>query len=385
MTSYRTHDDHISPTNSPSPSPSLSPQVEYDDMIQDDDGYYDSDVERAPSVYSYASSRDGPRLVREVHGRVCNAQNELYALPADEEECTRISTQHLMLKLALSSNYPAPQLVKDALRPAMSKPFFPGLPRRTQERRRQLLDCGTGAGEWAVEMALEFPEVDVVGVDLAPQFRKKAANAPKNCRFEIDDVTLGMPHFKGTFDVVHSRSIGNGVQDFPAYIEDLLLTLRPGGILIMCEGDLQLLSNSGPVDPLLSPLQRLLSAAYGALKAKGSTVDAGRGLAKWLKALQGRRGGTSAVGSHVVWVPVGGWLPGTDPQSQHLNNLGHLMAQDCQLFLRSLRPTLLEAGYDPLLLDSWVLEAESELARAERGEGGLWCLWHYAYVPPPQP
>ena len=36
----------------------------------------------APSVYSYASSRDGRALLREIGGRTLNAKNELYLLPA---------------------------------------------------------------------------------------------------------------------------------------------------------------------------------------------------------------------------------------------------------------------------------------------------------------
>ena len=36
----------------------------------------------APSIYSYSSSRDGEALLREYMGRVFNARNELYLLPA---------------------------------------------------------------------------------------------------------------------------------------------------------------------------------------------------------------------------------------------------------------------------------------------------------------
>ena len=38
----------------------------------------------APSIYSYSSSRDGEALLREYMGRVFNAKNELYLLPAGE-------------------------------------------------------------------------------------------------------------------------------------------------------------------------------------------------------------------------------------------------------------------------------------------------------------
>ncbi|KZO99363.1 S-adenosyl-L-methionine-dependent methyltransferase [Calocera viscosa TUFC12733] len=381
---------------SPSPTPSFEHEHEHDpdgEMEMDRSSeYYDSDVEGAPSVYSYASSRDGARFVREVHGRVCNAQNELYALPADDEECDRIGTQHLMLKLALNSNYTAPHLVKRALsRPfpaapaqPQANPFnFPGLPRQRrsvpqQTQRRALLDCGTGAGQWAKEMAEEWPDVDVVGIDLAPQFRKRAANAPKNCRFEVDDVTLGLPHFKGAFDVVHSRSICNGVPDYPAYIEDLLLTLRPGGILLLVEGDLQLRNwDSSPTDPEQSAMQRVLFAAYSALKGKGSTVDAGKLCARWLGEHVGKPGGVTFVGEDLVWVPVGPWLQGTDERTRRLNYIGELMRRDCKLFVRSLRPTLIDAGYRAEVLDGWIEDADREL---EDLTVHMFCTWHYAWA-----
>ena len=39
----------------------------------------------APSIYSYDSQRDGSALLRQIHGRVFNAQNDLYMLPAGED------------------------------------------------------------------------------------------------------------------------------------------------------------------------------------------------------------------------------------------------------------------------------------------------------------
>lgn len=38
----------------------------------------------APSVYSYNSSRDSAALLRQSEGRIFNAQNQLYLLPAGQ-------------------------------------------------------------------------------------------------------------------------------------------------------------------------------------------------------------------------------------------------------------------------------------------------------------
>jgi hypothetical protein len=85
-------------------------------------------------------------------------------------------------------------------------------------------------------MAREFPHCEVVGVDLAPVPLEKM-NLPPNCRFEIDDVNLGLTHFRGQFDVVHARLIASGLKDFRATMQDVEECLKPGGIVLWLEVD----------------------------------------------------------------------------------------------------------------------------------------------------
>lgn len=74
-------------------------------------------------------------------------------------------------------------------------------------------------------MAEEWPEAEIVGVDLvlptryggfeSPQGRRNADGMsrvpPANCIFEADDVTLGMSHYQAHFDLVHARAVSHGV------------------------------------------------------------------------------------------------------------------------------------------------------------------------------
>jgi SAM-dependent methyltransferase len=89
------------------------------------------------------------------------------------------------------------------------------------------------------EIAKEFPHCEVVGVDLAPVPLEKM-DLPPNCRFEIDDVNLGLTHFRGQFDVVHVRLVATGLKDFRKTMQDIEECLKPGGIVLWLEFDYDL-------------------------------------------------------------------------------------------------------------------------------------------------
>lgn len=82
---------------------------------------------------------------------------------------------------------------------------------------------GCGSGIWTIEMAREFPDCDVVGLDLAPAPVDIDA-LPTNCRFEIDDINLGLSHYHNQFDVIHVRCIGSGVRSL--FSSDSLTSCR---------------------------------------------------------------------------------------------------------------------------------------------------------------
>ncbi|CAG7854155.1 SubName: Full=Uncharacterized protein {ECO:0000313/EMBL:CCA67105.1} [Serendipita indica DSM 11827] len=92
------------------------------------------------------------------------------------------------------------------------------------------------AAEQAYDMAHEFPHTEVVGVDLTPVPADLEA-IPPNCRFEIDDINLGLNHFKDSFDVVHTRFVGTGLKNFRKTMDDVHQCLKPGGIAIWADAD----------------------------------------------------------------------------------------------------------------------------------------------------
>ncbi|KAF8758522.1 Methyltransferase domain [Rhizoctonia solani] len=204
----------------PAPVPTPPPHMHPSEMDMDP---------RPPSPTSSTStvtSSRTPDFFRQLHERQLNCMNTTYMLPADEQEMKRMDIEHRMMKFIMAGkNYVGP--VAEALTKV------PGVQRR-------VLDCGTGNGLWAIEMADEFDWVEVTGVDLAPIQPRKV---PPNCVFELFDldgqrlVPRRLPYPDSWFDVVHARSVYTGVRQYGIFLRELARVLRPGGVAIFAEVD----------------------------------------------------------------------------------------------------------------------------------------------------
>jgi SAM-dependent methyltransferase len=65
---------------------------------------------------------------------------------------------------------------------------------------------------------------------------------PPNLSLEIDDITLGLRHFAGQIDLVHMRCVSGGIHDIDKTLWELQQCLKPGGLLIVVDGDPSILS-----------------------------------------------------------------------------------------------------------------------------------------------
>ncbi|KAL8776293.1 MAG: hypothetical protein Q9194_003248 [Teloschistes cf. exilis] len=94
-----------------------------------------------------------------IHGRdfqTFSIENTIHLVPVDEEEVNRLEAQHQVLDIVFDG-----------------KLFFPPV-----SRVRNVLDCGYGAGSWAVEVAERDPNCtaslsssSVIGVDISPHMK----------------------------------------------------------------------------------------------------------------------------------------------------------------------------------------------------------------------
>lgn len=52
------------------------------------------------------------------------------------------------------------------------------------EDPKEVLDMGTGTGIWCIDMADEYPDCQILGIDLSPV---QPSWVPPNCKFDVDD------------------------------------------------------------------------------------------------------------------------------------------------------------------------------------------------------
>ncbi|KAH7105165.1 hypothetical protein BKA62DRAFT_767412 [Auriculariales sp. MPI-PUGE-AT-0066] len=343
----------------------------------------------APSVYSLTESLIA-NSVKTEHGRKVQNHSEVYSLPADNPEFERLDNQHKMITLVLGK-YPVPMY--DVLRDDNDDNQNPDKPQKA------VLDLGCGTGAWLADVAVDFPHVECVGVDLVPP---QITYAPPNVRTEIDDINLGLEHFFGCFDVVQCRLICMGVKDYAGLVDQISRILRPGGLVILGECDFRVYtdkdgggfelyeslyessapkstvpeassstssnSKSGsslPVEEVSSKkppsVARFMQHVRTCAKARGGSLDAAMLLHRWVS----QHRSFKEVVARDVYFPLAPFAKGDSSEAKRQRKIGRMCRDDTMAFLSSGRVLCLKGGIPGDVVDTLVTEAHAELAAAE--------------------
>lgn len=134
-----------------------------------------------------------------------------YLLPKDVKEIDRLDFQHYMLRFLLRGNYFAPI-----------------------QRPLSILDVGSGTNRWGMEMARQFPQANVIGVDLTETATK--GQVPDNYLYVQGNV-LKLPFDQPNFDLVHQRLLILALPsaDWLKAIQELVRVTRAGGWIELVE------------------------------------------------------------------------------------------------------------------------------------------------------
>lgn len=196
-----------------------------------------------------------------------------YLLPQHPGEVDRLDLQHYALRTALGSNHQSP----------LDSPA-------------RVLDVGAGTGQWGWDLAKEFRDAMVVGVDRTAG----KPGPPAHYHPVRADVLQGLPFREDSFDFVHQRFLFLGIplNGWPALVRDLVRVTRPGGWVELVEPQVGILENAGPAINRMMELT-LGSAASMGLDTTGAVYDS---LDEYL-----RQSGLTGVERKEVSLPIGEW------------------------------------------------------------------------------
>ncbi|CAE6460621.1 unnamed protein product [Rhizoctonia solani] len=260
------------------------------------------------------------------HGRQFHRTDGNYSLPNDEKEFNRLNDQFQALKLIAGSNYTAP---------------LPQL--NSGEGPKDILDIATGSGIWVIELAREFSQARVVGIDLSkPGFFGQGV--PQNASFIVADITKRLPFEDASFDVVQMRIVPSITERTSLY-QEIHRVLRPGGIIQLVEAHL-IASRKGVRPPALKDINKAV-ARGGFMYQDGNKppLDENGKPEFWFMAsriapaLRAAPSIWTNVSEKQIRVPVGVWA--SDEVGQEA---GRLMKRQIVEMYKGLRPNVIDVG-----------------------------------------
>lgn len=128
---------------------------------------------------------------------------------------------------------------RSVLQPMLFGPSHNLLLRQMSEEDGSVLDIGCGTGRFAARVLQRFPQAQVMGFDLSTKMLAHGASrnpAPERMQLIRGD-SLRLPFRDSTFDVVTCSHSFHHYPDQAAAVIEMHRVLRPGGRLMIIDGD----------------------------------------------------------------------------------------------------------------------------------------------------
>ncbi|KAI8361708.1 S-adenosyl-L-methionine-dependent methyltransferase [Blakeslea trispora] len=213
-----------------------------------------------------------------------------------------------------------------------------------------IIDAGTGNGIWALEIAAENPDCQMIGLDL--RVPNEQPGRPKNLTFHEADITEAWPIESNSVDFIFQRSMGQSIQkeQWNKVLKEMLRVLKPGGTIELVEADLWH-HNPGPVQRAFDEFYQSQCAEDGLdfifTEAVGPEVEAA---------------GFVDLEHRTIDIPVGEW-----PQDAELKQFGFINKEIQKAYLRNRKAFYITKwGITP---DDYELAVQEVLAEFEDYHG----------------
>jgi SAM-dependent methyltransferase len=264
----------------------------------------------------------------ERHGRRYHAfEEDAYLLPNDDEEIKRLGIQHHTWRLSLNG-----------------KLYVSPIPKNVQH----VADIGTGAGQWAIEFADQYPSAQVFGTDLSPI---QPAWKPANCSFRVENAEEDWK-FDQQFDFIHSRMLLGGIHDWPRFFKQAWDHLKPGGWVEAMEVEFPI-SSADDTPQTDAPLWQFSQYSLEAATKSGLNW----GIAKKFKEFLVEQGFVNIRCELVKW-PVGTW-----PKGKKEKEIGRWVRENTKLLVTTIAMGLFQKnlGWSDEQVESFLADVKKDV------------------------
>jgi ubiquinone/menaquinone biosynthesis C-methylase UbiE len=248
-----------------------------------------------------------------------------YVLPNDLHEANRLDLQQLAMREYFGTNTFAPVIAP-----------------------QRVLDVACGTGRWAMDVARQFPQAQVLGVDIAvpqPEYLAKAEPPPPNYTFQQGNALEPLPFPDGTFDYVHMRFIFSAMplDRWPSVVRELVRVTAPGGWIELVEAASP--NNGGPA------LAQFAVWGQQLMGERGVDLSAGQQIGTFL-----REAGIPNVTTRDDALPMG----------PHGGRIGQIVGVDMFTAFRSAMKIFVSAlGVEQATADATLAQADADVYGAE--------------------
>jgi len=232
---------------------------------------------------------------------------------------------------------------------------------------RNVLDVACGPGGWTLDVAFEYPQIEVAGIDISRtmiDYANARARTQQltNASFGVMDITQSLDFPAGAFDMVNARFLFAVLHRdaWEPFIQECTRLLRPGGILRLTEPLDIGVSSSPALESLSTLLYRALWRAGYSFSADGSRVGLTQKLPRFL-----RKTGYEQIS-------LRGY--GLDSSSDTDNWADGY--RNAQVAYQQLMPLLIKAGGT----SQEEIEQLYQRMQIEMHASNYCCIWHYESV-----